>query len=265
MGAWVLTTSENPGGTLLEKTEECDRYVNLPQDRMQEWCCIVDPHFLLLPFHTQIIMGCIVLIGTYSHLFEASLREKSKKVLDLLGLGSQDDGEMPQGTLGRIPPPPASASSTPDLFSGLNVDTSEMLYSHAAAKSSDLGREDGNNLFSGLTVSNGASAASAQQHGSMDSLADLMGGLSTEIPNSTSDPFQSLSASGMNTQQSMRVPATGLASTKAGNFSLSFSAPMHSITVNLPALLSGFKISHSFTGLLEASCHSPAANIPPET
>jgi hypothetical protein len=44
----------------------------------------------------------------------------------------------------------------------------------------------------------------------MDSLADLMGGLSTEIPNSTSDPFQSLSASGMNTQQSMRFPATSL-------------------------------------------------------
>jgi hypothetical protein len=44
----------------------------------------------------------------------------------------------------------------------------------------------------------------------MDSLADLMGGLSTEIPNSTSDPIQSLSASGMNTQQSMRVPATSL-------------------------------------------------------
>jgi hypothetical protein len=38
-----------------------------------------------------------------------------------------------------------------------------MLYSHAAAKSSDLGREDGNNLFSGLTVSNGELAASAQQ------------------------------------------------------------------------------------------------------
>ncbi|CAK9259103.1 unnamed protein product [Sphagnum jensenii] len=55
------------------------------------------------------------------------------------------------------------------------------------------------------------------------------------------------------------------ASTKAGNFSLSFSAPMHTITVNLPGLLSGFKISQSFTGLLETSCHSPAANIPPET
>jgi hypothetical protein len=38
------------GGTLLEKTEECDRYVNIPQDRMQEWCCIADPHFLLLTF-----------------------------------------------------------------------------------------------------------------------------------------------------------------------------------------------------------------------
>jgi hypothetical protein len=85
-----------------------------------------------------------------------------------------------------------------------------MLSSHAAAKSSDLGREDSNILFSGLTVSNGESAASAQQHGSMDSLADLMGGLSTEIPNITSDPFQSLSVSGMNTQQSMRVPATSL-------------------------------------------------------
>jgi hypothetical protein len=232
---------------------------------------------------------------------QASLREKSKKVLDLLGLGSEDDGEKPQGTLGRIPPPPgstlaphptslappiqvpdlidtwddlpestdelvgisslshqeevsgnestvpssvsaapvdvfawfespgevvsntdvgdpftpksqvaASASSTPDLFSGLNVDTSETLYSHAAAKSSDLGKGDSDNLFSGLTVGNGESDTSAQQHGSMDSLADLMGGLSTEIPNSTSDPFQSLSASGMNTQQSTRVPATSL-------------------------------------------------------
>jgi hypothetical protein len=98
MGAWVLNTSENLGGKLREKTEECDRYLNIPQDRMQEWCRIVDPHFLLLPFHTQIIMGCIVFIGTYSQLFEASLREKSKKVLDLLGLGSQDDGEMPQET-----------------------------------------------------------------------------------------------------------------------------------------------------------------------
>jgi hypothetical protein len=28
MGAWVLNTSENPEGTLLEKTEECDRYVS---------------------------------------------------------------------------------------------------------------------------------------------------------------------------------------------------------------------------------------------
>jgi hypothetical protein len=108
MGASVLNTSENLGGTLHEKTEECDRYLNIPQDRMREWCCIVDPHFLLLPFHTQIIMGCIVFIGTYSQLFEASLREKSKKVLDLLGLDSQDDGEMPQGTLGHISPPPGS-------------------------------------------------------------------------------------------------------------------------------------------------------------
>jgi len=36
--------------TLPEKTEECDRYVNILQDRLQEWCCIADPHFLLLTF-----------------------------------------------------------------------------------------------------------------------------------------------------------------------------------------------------------------------
>jgi hypothetical protein len=50
------------------------------------------------------------------------------------------------------------------------------------------------------------------------------------------------------------------ASTKPGNFLLSFSAPMHTNTINLPSLLSRFKISQSFTGLLEASCHSLAYN-----
>jgi len=49
--------------------------------------------------------------------------------------------------------------------------------------------------------------------------------------------------------------------TKAKNFSLNFFAPMHRIIVNHPSLLSGFKISQSFTRLLEASCHSLATTI----
>jgi len=233
---------------------------------------------------------------------QASLREKSKKLLHLLGLGSQDEDEKPQGTLGFIPPPPGStlapappapiqvpdlidawddgtpgpsdesanaslfshqdevsgsestvapsvsaapvdvfaefqwfespadvvkstevgdpflkksqdasrSSSTPDLFSGLTLDTSETLASTVTAKGSDLGREENNNLFSGLTVSNGELAASAKQHSSLESLADLMGGLSTDVPISVSDTFQSLSASATTTQQPMRIPAPSL-------------------------------------------------------
>ncbi len=53
--------------------------------------------------------------------------------------------------------------------------------------------------------------------------------------------------------------------TKAGNFSLSFFAPMHIIIINLPNLLFGFQISQSFTRLLEASCHSLVAHVPPKT
>jgi hypothetical protein len=63
MSAWVLNTSASPGGTLLEKIEECDRYVNIPQDRMQEWCCIADPHFLLLPFTPKSALSA----AAYSH------------------------------------------------------------------------------------------------------------------------------------------------------------------------------------------------------
>jgi hypothetical protein len=73
------------------------------------------------------------------------------------------------------------------------------LYSHLVAKSLDLGKED-NNIFSNLAISNGESIASVQQHGSMDSLAKLIGGLSIKIPNNTSNPFQSLLALSMNTQ-----------------------------------------------------------------
>jgi hypothetical protein len=79
------------------------------------------------------------------------------------------------------------------------VDTSETLYSHLVVKSSNLGREDNNNLFSNFTINNGESIASTQQHGSMDSLAKLIGGLSIEIPNNTFDPFQNLSVLSMNT------------------------------------------------------------------
>jgi hypothetical protein len=50
-------------------------------------------------------MGCIVFIVAYSHLLEASLKEKFKKLLDLLGLGNKNDGEKLQGTLGNMPTP----------------------------------------------------------------------------------------------------------------------------------------------------------------
>jgi hypothetical protein len=52
--------------------------------------------------------------------------------------------------------------------------------------------------------------------------------------------------------------------TKVGNSSLSFSTPMHTITINFLSLLSRFKISQSFIRLLEASCHSLTTSIPPK-
>jgi hypothetical protein len=55
-----------------------------------------------------------------------------------------------------------------------------------------------------------------------------------------------------------------IANTKARNFSLSFFVPMHTIIVNLLSLLFGLKISQSFIRLLEVSCHSLVANIPPK-
>jgi hypothetical protein len=63
MSAWVLNTSVSLGGTLLEKTKKCDRYVNIPQDRMQEWCGIADPHFLLPTFTT----GSALSAAAYLH------------------------------------------------------------------------------------------------------------------------------------------------------------------------------------------------------
>jgi hypothetical protein len=60
-------------------------------------------------------------------------------------------------------------------------------------------------------------------------------------------------------------PMFYILSTKVGNFSLNFFAHMHTIIINLPSLLSGFKISQSITGLLEASYHSLATNIPLKT
>jgi hypothetical protein len=63
MSAWVLNTSVSLGGTLLEKTKKCDRYVNILQDRMQEWSCIADPHFLLPTFTTRSALSA----AAYSH------------------------------------------------------------------------------------------------------------------------------------------------------------------------------------------------------
>ncbi|CAM6010964.1 unnamed protein product [Sphagnum balticum] len=211
---------------------------------------------------------------------QASLREKSKKLLHLLGLGSQDEDEKPQGTLGFIPPPPGSTLApappapiqVPDLIDTWDDGTpgpsdesaNASLFSHQeevsgskstvppsvsaapvdvfvefqwfespadVVKSTEVGdpfftkSQDASRssltpdlfsgltldtIFSGLTVSNGESAASAKQHSSLDSLADLMGGLSTDVPISVSDTFQSLSASATTTQQPMRIPAPSL-------------------------------------------------------
>jgi hypothetical protein len=63
MSALVLNTSASLGETLLEKTKKCDRYVNILQDKMQERCCITNPHFLLPTFTTKSALSTVA----YSH------------------------------------------------------------------------------------------------------------------------------------------------------------------------------------------------------